>query len=290
MEAYSFASQAYNPKLQEVGMKKMLPEEITLSKGQKRFVTMPDGTTKEIAAGEQELYNVNGNLVDAKGNSVFKAPKEYAPHAPQLVQTANGFVSYNPNTGVVTPVQAPAGMGGATSGALMPPLPQHLQTEMSSINQQKSAINDVLKSVEQNRQYFGAKYATPGILAGELGTSKMNEKLPSSAVESRSQVFNTASAVIKERAGTAQSKNESAIIMRFLPSEFDNDKVIIDKLNGFNKYLESKERGITPVVGAISSYRPRATTNTPSNKSGIPAGVTEAQWNVMTPEEKAAFK
>ena len=49
MEAYSFAAQAYNPKLQEIGMKKMLPEELTLSEGQKRFITMPDGSVKEVA-------------------------------------------------------------------------------------------------------------------------------------------------------------------------------------------------------------------------------------------------
>ena len=206
-----------------------------------------------------------------------KLPKThvFAPHANQLVPVQGGFAEYNPNTKTLAPigggqsgVAGNTSNSGATSGALMPPLPQHLQTEMSSINQQKSTINDVLKSVEQNRQYFGAKYAAPEIIAGELGASKMNEKLPSSAVESRSQVFNTASSVIKERAGTAQSKNESAIIMRFLPSIYDNDKVIIDKLNGFNKYLESKEKGITPTVGAIPTYQGQATPNAPTTSSG----------------------
>jgi hypothetical protein len=199
----------------------------------------------------------------------------FAPHANQLVPVQGGFAEYNPNTKTLLPIGGGQGNAagttsnaGATSSALMPPLPQHLQTEMSSINQQKSTINDVLKSVEQNRQYFGAKYAAPEIIAGELGASKMNEKLPSSAVESRSQVFNTASSVIKERAGTAQSKNESAIIMRFLPSIYDNDKVIIDKLNGFNKYLESKEKGITPTVGAIPIYQGQATPNAPSATTG----------------------
>jgi hypothetical protein len=206
----------------------------------------------------------------------------FAPHANQLVPVQGGFAEYNPNTKTFLPIGGGQGGvagttsgatgttsgAGATSSALMPPLPQHLQTEMSSINQQKSTINDVLKSVEQNRQYFGAKYAAPEIIGGEFGSSKMNEKLPSSAVESRSKVFNTASSVIKERAGTAQSKNESAIIMRFLPSIFDGDKAIIDKLNGFNQYLESKEKGITPVVGAIPIYQGQATPNAPTTSSG----------------------
>jgi len=218
----------------------------------------------------------------------------FAPHASQLVPVQGGFAEYNPNTKALTAIGG--GQGGATgtpTGALMPPLPQHLQTEVSSINQQKSTINDVLKSVEQNRQYFGTKYAAPEILAGELGASKMNQKLPSSAVESRSQVFNTASSVIKERAGTAQSKNESAIIMRFLPSIYDNDKVIIDKLNGFNKYLESKEKGITSVVGAVPTYRPGATQPpavTTGKNNGLPSGVTQAEWNAMPESDRKLFQ
>jgi len=55
MEAYSFAAQAYNPKLQEIGMKKMLPQEFDLSEGQKRYMTMPDGTVKEVASGGQKF-------------------------------------------------------------------------------------------------------------------------------------------------------------------------------------------------------------------------------------------
>jgi len=55
MEAYSFAAQAYNPKLQEIGMKKMIPQEFDLSEGQKRYMTMPDGTVKEVASGGQKF-------------------------------------------------------------------------------------------------------------------------------------------------------------------------------------------------------------------------------------------
>lgn len=231
---------------------------------------------------------VGNYLIGPDGKVMFKAPKEYAPHPLQLVPTQTGFAMFDPNTRSFTSVPGQGGTGGS---APMPPLPQHLQTEVASINQQKSTINDVLKAVENSRQYFGTKYAVPSLLGGELGAAKMNQKLPSEAVEARSQVFNTASSVIKERAGTAQSKQEKETIMRFLPSEFDNDKVVIDKLNGFNKYLESKEKGLTPVIGAIPTYRPNAT-QTPSNanKSAIPAGVTPEQWNVMTPDEKAAFK
>ena len=74
MEAYSFAAQAYNPKLQEIGMKKMMPEELTLSEGQKRFITLPDGSVKEVASGGEKLHAVKGNLVTSSGKVVYSAP------------------------------------------------------------------------------------------------------------------------------------------------------------------------------------------------------------------------
>ena len=52
--AYDFAASAYNPALQAVGIKKLTPEAFTLTEGAKRFMTMPDGTVKEVAAGGQK--------------------------------------------------------------------------------------------------------------------------------------------------------------------------------------------------------------------------------------------
>jgi hypothetical protein len=286
--ALRFALSTDNPILRDIAKEEL--KGIKLGEGEVFTRQSLGGGTTEMKGGAK-LHSVDGNLVDANGNLIFKAPKVFAPHASQLVPVQGGFAEYNPNTKTLTPIGG--GQGGATgtpTGALMPPLPQHLQTEVSSINQQKSTINDVLKSVEQNRQYFGTKYAAPEIIAGELGASKMNQKLPSSAVESRSQVFNTASSVIKERAGTAQSKNESAIIMRFLPSIYDNDKVIIDKLNGFNKYLESKEKGITPTIGAVPAYRPDATQTSAATTKNKTQNFDPALLQFMTPEQQALFK
>ena len=217
--------------------------------------------------------------------------KNFAPHASQLVPVQGGFAEYNPNTKTFTPIGGgQGGAAGTPAGALTPPLPSHLQSEVSSINQQKSSINDALKTVEANKDAFGPKFAAPGLLLGEYGTAKMNEKLSSSQVEARAKVFNIASSVIKERAGTAQSKQEQTVIMRFLPSPYDGEKAISDKFRAFNDYLDSKEKGINPVIGSVPSYRPGATQTPAATKGGLPAGVTKEQWNVMTPDEKAAFK
>jgi hypothetical protein len=74
MEAYSFAAQANNPKLQEIGLKKMLPQEFDLPEGGRRFMSMPDGTVKEIATGGEKLHSVKNNLVTSSGKVVYSAP------------------------------------------------------------------------------------------------------------------------------------------------------------------------------------------------------------------------
>ena len=52
--AYRLAAQSYVPELRATGVKKMMPEDITLGEGQKRFMVMPDGTTRVVAQGEDK--------------------------------------------------------------------------------------------------------------------------------------------------------------------------------------------------------------------------------------------
>lgn len=52
--AYRLAAQSYTPELRATGVKKMMPEDITLGEGQKRFTVMPDGTTRVVAQGEEK--------------------------------------------------------------------------------------------------------------------------------------------------------------------------------------------------------------------------------------------
>jgi len=52
--AYRLAAQSYVPELRATGVKKMMPEDITLGEGQKRFTVMPDGSTRVVAQGEEK--------------------------------------------------------------------------------------------------------------------------------------------------------------------------------------------------------------------------------------------
>jgi len=227
-------------------------------------------------AGESKV--VGNTLIGPDGKVIYKAPKEFAPHAPQMVQTENGMMMFDPNNRSFTPATDAQGkpIMGAPSAAL--------GKEFTELNQQKSIINGVLKGVESNREAFGPKIGAIGMLpAGDVA---QNRKFTPAQLEARSEVFNTASAVIKERAGTAQSASEKESIMRFLPSPLDSADVIISKFNGYNRYIENKEKGTSSVRGAVPAYygktskeqekTPATTTATPAANNAPLKFATEA--------------
>jgi hypothetical protein len=72
--AYAFASKSNVPQLREAGLKKMMPQEFDLAEGAKRYMTLPDGTVKEIAAGGEKVHPVKGNLVTSSGKVLYSAP------------------------------------------------------------------------------------------------------------------------------------------------------------------------------------------------------------------------
>jgi hypothetical protein len=72
--AYQFASQSYVPQLREAGLKKIMPQEFDLAEGAKRYMTLPDGTVKEVASGGEKLHAVKGSLVTSSGKVVYQAP------------------------------------------------------------------------------------------------------------------------------------------------------------------------------------------------------------------------
>ena len=175
----------------------------------------------------------------------------------------------NSRTGEITTLKDPV-----TGNPLAPKLPQHIQNELTSINQQKTAINDVLQSVEKNTQAFGPKFGAVGLLP--FGDVAQNRKFSEDELKARSKVFNTASAVMKERAGTAMSESEKKIVSRFLPNEFDDAATITKKMLGFNEYLDAKAKGTIPTVGGVPSYVPQGSNN-PTARTNPMTPVAPAQ-------------
>jgi hypothetical protein len=114
--AYRLAAQSYVPELRATGVKKMLPEEITLGEGQKRFMVMPDGTTRVVAQGEEKfkppLQVDTGTSIEFRDprdpTKVLQViPKSQMPTAGQVVEREEGTFLVDTRTGQAKPVVGP---------------------------------------------------------------------------------------------------------------------------------------------------------------------------------------
>jgi hypothetical protein len=274
-KAYQFAATATNPTLQKAGLENMLPQKIKLSEGEKYVQVNPNGQTTTIAEGQGKAHVVGNSLiVDGKevykgqdkpvqvdtgteirfvepltGKVIYSTPKHhvFAPHAPQLVDTANGPMLVNPYTGNATPIMA-------NGQALAPKLNSEQSKDIVGINQQRSTIQGAIDAVKANPKAFSfSRGLAQNLPAGETIAGRYETP---EATQARAYVFNNVSAVIKERAGTAQSVSEMQRINSFMPSTKDTDQQIIAKLNGFNQYLNDLEKGTRIPTTQINTPNP----------------------------------
>jgi hypothetical protein len=99
--------------LRQLAIKKITegPEAFTLAEGAKRFMTMPDGTVKEVASGGEKPrspVSVGNYLIDpVTGKVIFQAPEK--PTAGQVVERDDGTFLIDTRTGQARPV---LGQGG----------------------------------------------------------------------------------------------------------------------------------------------------------------------------------
>jgi hypothetical protein len=266
--AYDFAATAYNPALQAAGLRKLTegPESFTLSADQSRFITMPDGTVKEIAKGTTKPrapITVGNYLVDETGKVIFQAPEK--PTAGQVVETANGPMIVNTRTGQATPIMA----GGQP---LQPKLSSEQAKDITAINQQKSTIDSALELVKATPSAFS--FARGAAVALPFGESLAGRSETPEETQARAAVFNIVSKVINERAGAAQSAQEIKRLNAFLPSEFDNATQIENKLKGFNKFLTEQEKGTRVPASRITPPSTPSTPNVFASETDVQRAIT----------------
>jgi hypothetical protein len=242
----AYANLLANPKassrLQNMAFNKMIadPEAFTLSADQTRFVTMPDGTTKQVAAGTKKPIQIDtGTAIefrdpDDMSKVLQRIPKSQMPTAGQVVETANGPMIVNTRTGDAQPIMA----GGQ---AIPPKLSSEQSKDITAVNQQRATINGAIADVKANKSAFSfGRGLAQNVPYGESIAGRLETP---AETETRAYVFNNVSSVIKERAGAAQSAQELQRLNAFLPATTDNADQIISKLNGFNKYLNDYEKG-----------------------------------------------
>jgi hypothetical protein len=242
----AYASLMVNPKassrLQNMAFNKMIadPEAFTLSADQSRFVTMPDGSVKEIAAGTRKPIQIDtGTHIEFRdANDISKVlqriPKAQMPTAGQVYESAEGPLLINTKSGTASPLMI-------NGQPIAPKLTAEQSKDITGINQQRSTINGAIADVEKNKSAFSfGRGLAQNAPYGESIAGRFEKP---EDTQTRAYVFNNVSAVIKERAGTAQSAQELTRLNSFLPSTTDNADQIISKLKGFNKYLDDFEKG-----------------------------------------------
>jgi hypothetical protein len=229
-------------RLRDLAFTKMMadPEAFTLSADQSRFITLPDGTTKQVAAGTKKPIQIDtGTAIefrdaDDMSKVLQRIPKSQMPTAGQVVETANGPMIVNTRTGDAQPIMA----GGKP---LEPKLSSEQSKDITAINQQRATIDGAIADVTKNKSAFSfGRGVAQNVPYGESIAGRFEKPEDTQA---RAYVFNNVSSVIKERAGTAQSAQELQRLNSFLPATTDNADQIVSKLKGFKQYLKDLETG-----------------------------------------------
>ena len=278
-QAMKFA--ASNRFLQPLAAK--LAEGMKLGEGEKFVMPGMDGQSVEVASGGAKYHAPlqidTGTMIEIRDprdptKIIARMPKSQMPTAGQVVETANGPMLVNTRTGQATPVM------GAGGQAIAPKLSAEQSKDITSINQQYSTINGALDAVKATPNAFSFKRGMAQELpAGETLAGRLDKPDEAAA---RAYVYNNVSAVIKERAGTAQSAGELQRLNAFMPGPKDNAQQIENKLNGFKTYLKDLEKGtrVNPNV-PMQSQAP----STPSTPQ-----IDPKLLQYMTPEQQALFK
>lgn len=201
-------------------------------------------STQKTATPGEVLTDSRGRATlaeQSRHNRTMEGYRGQEVSAPKGVLDPERGLLVDPRTGEARPVT----MGGQPVGAKPP---AEARKELMSINQQRAAIGGAIEAAEKSPSAFsywrGLAASLPGgeTIAGRF--ESMDE------TQARAYVFNNVSRIINERAGAAQSAQELARLQQFLPGASDNQTQIVNKLKGFNKYLDDLERGTTTPAGS----------------------------------------
>jgi hypothetical protein len=263
--AYDFASRAYNPALQAVGIKNLTPEAITLSEGQKRFMTMPDGTLKEVGSGGEKISETQRNYLQAQKEGY-----------------QGNFFQY----------QADLKKAGATS------------INMPSGEERKAGFMSTIldRNILQMQNALGVDPTAvkPNVAASVVESVTGPNLLSRSMKPAQRQIvedsqLDVLDAALTLRTGAAYTREQlNAMRDTYFPVLGDKPDAVTQKKQRLESLLEgayiASGRATPPRVSAPPPATPPAL---PPAKAGRfpppPAGVPQNVWNVMTPQEQALW-
>lgn len=169
------------------------------------------------------------------------------PNLVQIKDDATGESFWaNPKTGeYVKPVTKADG-----SSLVRPAVPTGSDAkELTQVATGKSAVQMGIAAATVHPDAFGPAKGIPdqlgdGVVGNAARYFRDNKQLTPDQLAARAAIYNNVSAVIKERAGTAQSKQELKRLQGFLPGEMDSGPAIVAKLKAFDAYLGERGNAI----------------------------------------------
>jgi len=223
----------------------------------------------------QEPKVVGNHLVDASGKVLFKAPKEYAPHAVQVIDTSNGLVQFDPNSRSMTPVMINGQQMMGSKGNL----PEAATKQVLGATNLKDAIpnyKDTLKGFStldmvnpDARAIMGNAYNNMMLQAKEaynLGVLNGPDYAILQSVVKDPTKLNALLTSKEALQGQATELSKQA------------DRIIENVYKTHNRTVPT------------NMMNPATNTPPPAKKGGIPVGVTQAEWNAMSPADRKLFE
>jgi hypothetical protein len=268
--AYDFAASAYNPVLQQIGVKKLTegPESFTLTEGAKRFVTMPDGSVREVAAGGEKQSPEYRNYLIAKNDPI------------------------NPFKGGFTDYQTMIKKAGATN-INMPSEGERKAGFMANILDKNIAQMQTALGVDPTAVKPNVPASIVSAIAGENVLSRAITPAQRQIIEDSQ--LDVLDAALTLRTGAAYTR-EQLLGMRgtYFPRIGDSPETVKAKQGRLETLLSSAyiaSGRATP--DRVSATPPAPTPKPPAPSAKLPpapAGVDQRTWNAMTPQERALFK
>ena len=157
-----YADPRASARLQNLAFNKMMaePEAFTLTKGAKRFVTMPDGSTKEVAAGAEDLPDSIQYAI-----TVGQLPSNPKTWTPQQAALAKSIVESKTSAGA-NKFDFSNMLGKSVSDVA--PILIASKTATGGAIQQADAANRIIQSLDTNKIFTGAG-ANQKLQAAQIG-------------------------------------------------------------------------------------------------------------------------
>jgi len=268
--AYEFAASAYNPALQAIGLKNLTPEAITLSEGQKRFMTMPDGTLREVGSGGEKV-----DPETRRAMQFLRLNKPIDQLTDQELQAVERKAIEFKKAGA-TSINLPSGEE-RKAGFMSTILDRN-------ILQMQNALGVDPKAVKPNV----AASVVESVTGPNLLSRSMKPAQRQIVEDSQLDVLDAA---LTLRTGAAYTREQlNAMRDTYFPVLGDKTDAITQKKQRLESLLEgayiAAGRATPPRVSAPPPPAPPpAVKSTPA-----PAGVDQRIWDAMTAQEKALFK